>query len=76
MRHHRGPDDAGDQQQFVRERVEDGAEFAPLVVTPRDVAVHAIKNRRDRKRQQRHEPVDFIARLDVIKNLHHEKWNQ
>src|SRR6185312_1978161 len=36
--------DAGDEQQFVGKRVEDGAEFAALIVMTRNVAVHAVAN--------------------------------
>src|SRR5690606_11247507 len=35
---------AGNEQQFVGEWIEDSAEFALLIVTSRDVAIHAIAN--------------------------------
>src|SRR5438094_191688 len=44
---------ARNEQQFVRQRIENRPEFAALVVAPRNVAVHPIANRRDRKSQDR-----------------------
>ena len=37
---------AGHQQQFVRQRIEDRSQFAALVVTAGDIAVHPVADRR------------------------------
>ncbi len=36
--------DAGDEQEFIRKRVEDGPQFTALIVVARDVAIHAVAN--------------------------------
>ena len=69
-------DDARHEQQFVRERIENRAEFAFLVVTPRDVTVHAVQNRRDRKRKEGQQPVNFVAGFEVINQFDDKKRNQ
>jgi hypothetical protein len=43
----RQSDDGGEQQRFVRQRIEDRAEAAALVEAPRDIAVQHIAERRE-----------------------------
>ena len=47
-----------------------------LVVMARDVAVHAVQNRRDGERQHAGQPVDFVAGADVVNHFHDKKRNQ
>ena len=69
-------DDARHEQQFVRERIENRAQLAFLVVTPRDVTVHAVQNRRDRKRKKGQQPVNFVAGFEVINQFDDKKRDQ
>jgi hypothetical protein len=68
--------DAGYEEEFVGQRVEVGAEFAPLVVAAGDVAIHAVADGRHGEAQQRGEAVGLVAGADVVKHLHHEERDE
>jgi len=69
-------DHARNQQEFIRQRVKDRTQLTPLVVTPCDISIDAVADRRNRERKHRQQPMHFLAVLAVIKHFHNEKWNE
>jgi hypothetical protein len=67
---------AGNEQQFVGEWIEDGAEFALLIVTSRDVAIHAIADCSEGEGQDCAEPMKFIPAFLIRQNFDHKEGNQ
>ena len=52
-------DDAAEEQAFVGDRIEDDAEGAALVITPRDIAIESVADRRDEEDEDRGEALPF-----------------
>jgi 5-(carboxyamino)imidazole ribonucleotide mutase len=69
-------DNAGDEQQFVSEWIQNCTEFTPLVVAASDVAIDAIANSRDCKGKNCRQTMSFVAVLNVIEHFDDEEWNQ
>ena len=69
-------DDGGDEQKFIGSGVENGAEFALLVVFAGDVAIHAVQNGGDGKGEQTRKTADFVTGADVVDSLDHEERDE
>ena len=64
------------QQQFVGERIEDGAEFAFLIVAARNISVQTVEQCSEGESQQRKHPIQFVARANIVEELHDEKGHE
>lgn len=69
-------DDGGDEEEFIGGGVEDGAEFAALVVFAGDVAIHPIQDGGNGEGEHAGQAADFIAGADVVDDLNHEEGNE
>jgi len=68
--------DRRNQQEFVRKRVENGAELAALVLSPGDIAIHAVADSSDCETENRHSIVQVLACIRVIEDFDHENRDQ
>jgi len=66
-------DNARHEQEFVRERIENRAQLAFFGCNAARCTVHAVQNRRDRKRKQGQQPVNFVAGFEVINQFNDKK---
>ena len=69
-------DDGGDEQKFIGSGVENGAEFALLMVFAGDVAIHAVQNGGDGKGEQTRKTADFVTGADVVDSRDHEERDE
>lgn len=68
--------DGGDEQELVGQGVENGAEFATLVVVAGDIAIDPVEDGGDAKGEHAQQTMEFVARLDVIENFDYEKGDE
>ena len=68
--------DGGDQQQFIGEGIQNGAQFANLVEPPGHVAIHPVQQRRDPEGAQGESPVEAVAGFYEVEHLDHKERNQ
>src|SRR5258708_27322108 len=69
-------DNSRHQQELVRQRIQNRSELTSLIVTARNIAIHAVTNRSNCKAKKRQNPMHFVTILHVIENLDHEERNQ
>ena len=60
----------GDKQQFVGEGIQDGAQFADLIVFPRDESINGITQRCQAKQSKSRISHPFISPVNVVEHGH------
>jgi hypothetical protein len=69
-------DDGRDQEQLVRERIEDGAEFGFLVEVPGDIAIDAVGAGGKGESENGADAEFFLAAADIKENLDNKQRHQ
>ena len=72
--------DAAEQESFVGDRIEDHAERAALIIMPRNIAIEAVTDCREKKDSDGGEPLPilraaFLNALPIINRQGDENWN-